>query len=93
MSNNWKPEFKKSTKDFKKYMVVTPKGRTVHFGDKRYQHYRDTTGKGLYSHLDHNNPKRRQLYRIRHRAIKTKEGRPAYKDKEQSSYYSYNYLW
>jgi hypothetical protein len=95
---NWKPEFKKSTRPEKKYMVTTPKGKLIHFGGIKpnrqpHSQFRDSTGLGLFSKYDHNNPKRRQLYRIRHRAIKTKDGTPAYKDKEQPAYYSWFYLW
>jgi len=87
------PEFKKSTKKNKKYMVKTPNNKLVHFGDTRYEHFKDKTPLKLYSHLDHNDKKRRDAYRKRHQAIKLKDGTPAYKNKEQSAYYSYNYLW
>jgi len=87
------PEFKKSTKKNKKYMVKTPNNKLVHFGDTRYKHFKDRTPLKLYSHLDHNDKKRRDAYRKRHGAIKLKDGTPAYKNKEQSAYYSYYYLW
>ena len=87
------PTFMRSTLKHKKYMVRTPQGKLIHFGDKRFSQYRDSTGLGLYSHLDHNDPKRRAKYRKRHKAIKTADGRPAYLDKEQAAYYAYNYLW
>lgn len=50
-------------------------GREVHvpFGDKNYEHYKDTTGLGLYSNLNHLDSKRRTAYRIRH-AKDAKEG-------------------
>lgn len=85
--------FQKSTRKNKKYSVITPKGKVVHFGDTRYQHYKDSTGLNLYSNLDHNDKKRRDNYRTRHKAILTKEGKPAYLDKEQPSFYSYFFLW
>lgn len=78
------PRFKRSTKLNKKYMVITPKGRTIHFGDKRYQHYHDKIG--LYKHLDHNDSKRRALYRQRHKKDKIN-------DPEYPGYYSWRYLW
>jgi hypothetical protein len=92
------PEFKKSTKEFKKYMVRTPKGKLVHFGGikpdgKPYEQYKDNTGLGLYSRYDHKNEKRRRLYRLRHKEILTKEGKPAYLDREQPSFYSFRFLW
>lgn len=87
------PEFKKSNQQYKKYAAKTPSGRWVHFGDKRYEHYKDSTGLGLYSGQDHNDPKRRIAYRKRHGAIKTKSGRLAVLDPEQPAFYSWRYLW
>lgn len=57
----------------KKYTaIITNKntGRTVklHFGDERYQQYKDSTGLGCYTHLDHNDKKRRAAYKARHKA-------------------------
>lgn len=86
-------EFKKSTREGKKYMAKTPSGRWIHFGSTSHQHYKDSTGLGIYSHLDHGDPKRRASYRKRHSAIRTKSGNLAYRDKEQPSYYSYYFLW
>ena len=87
------PIFKKSKAKNKKYSVVTPRKKTINFGDMRYQQYRDQTGLKLYSHLDHNDPVRRANYRRRHRGIKKKDGSKAYLDKESPAYYSYFYLW
>ena len=89
-------EFKKSTRKGKKYMAKTPSGRWVHFGNltgDAIEHYRDTTGLALYKNLDHNDPKRKIMYRKRHSAIKTKEGKLAYLDPEQPAYYSWRFLW
>lgn len=86
-------QFKKSTRKNKKYAAKTPSGKWVHFGDTRYQQYRDITGLGLYSHLDHKDPKRRVAYRKRHGAIKLKSGKLAVLDPEQPSYYSWRWLW
>lgn len=86
-------KFEKSNIANKKYSVITPKGKKIHFGDTRYEHYKDTTGLKLYSNLDHLDEKRRSAYRKRHSKILTKSGTPAYLDKEQPSYYAYNYLW
>ena len=86
-------EFKKSTRKNKKYMAKSPSGRWIHFGHTGYQQYRDVTGLGLYSHLDHNDPKRRVAYRKRHGAIKLKSGKLAVLDPETSAYYSYRFLW
>lgn len=54
-----KPKFSLSSRRHKKYSVITPNGNTVHFGDKRYEHYKDSTGIGAYSHMDHNDTTRR----------------------------------
>jgi hypothetical protein len=87
------PKFEKSTVKGKKYSVITPSGKKIHFGSASYEHYKDTTGIGAWSHKDHNDKERRKRYRDRHSKIKTKEGNLAYKDKEQPAYYSWNYLW
>lgn len=50
---------------FKKYSVDVD-NKTVSFGDKRYEQYEDNTPLKLYSHLDHKDPARRRLYRLRH---------------------------
>lgn len=86
-------KFEKSNRKNKKYMVTTTSGKVVHFGDTRYQHYKDSTGLSLYSHLDHLDKKRRDNYRTRHKSILLKNGKPAYLDPEQPSYFSYKYLW
>ena len=86
-------EFKKSERKNKKYAAKSPSGRWIHFGDTRYSQYRDVTGLGLYSHLDHNDPKRRVAYRKRHGAIKLKSGKLAVLDPETSAFYSYRFLW
>ncbi len=85
-------DFKQSTRKDKKYMVLTPSKRWIHFGAKGYKHYKDKA-LGLYSSLDHLDKARRDRYRARHEKILLKDGTPAYKNKEQPAYYSYNYLW
>ena len=62
--------FKKSTRDGKKYMVIAPNGKTIHFGDIKMQQYKDTTGLGLYTHLNHNDKKRQASYLARAKGIK-----------------------
>ena len=76
-----KDDFKKSTRKNKKYMIKID-GRTVHFGDKRYQHYKDKIG--MYSHLDHGDNERRKRYYDRH-------GKEAVK--YSPKYFSHKYLW
>jgi len=98
-------EFSVSNRKNKKYEVRVPaklwnkhhpddkvnSAKIVHFGDKRYQHYKDQIGN--YSHLDHLDKERRKNYRNRHSAITTKNGKLAYKQKYSPSWFSYYYLW
>ena len=91
-------KFRKSKTRHKKYDAIivdikTRKEYIVPFGDNRYEHFRDTTGLGLYSKYDHNDKERRDRYRARHRAIKLKDGTPAYKKKYSPAWFSYNFLW
>lgn len=83
-------KFEKSKTKHKKYAAIlknteTGRNKKVNFGDKRYQHYRDKTGLGLYSHLDHRDPERRRRYRARH--AKTM------KKKYSASWFAAKYLW
>ena len=73
----------KRDRKHKKYMVMTKKG-IIHFGDKRYQQFKDKIG--LYKHLDHLDPKRRELYYKRHGDRNTK-------NKETAKYWSHIILW
>lgn len=65
--------------------------KTVYFGAKGYQHYKDAIG--YYSNMDHGDKKRRDNYRSRHAGVKNKSGMPAYKIKYSPSWFSYYYLW
>lgn len=87
------PTFDKSTRKYKKYSVITPAGRILHFGDTRYKHYKDTTGLKHYSHLDHGDKTRRERYLVRAKGIKNKKGELSYLDPESANYYSIKYLW
>lgn len=78
-------------KKYSVYVLQNGKPRIIHFGARRYEHYKDKIGR--YSSLDHLDNKRRHNYRKRHEAIKLKNGKPAYKDKNQPAYWAYNYLW
>ena len=83
--------FEKATAVNKKYDAIlvnksTKKIKRIPFGDSRYEQYRDSSGLGLYSSKDHNDKKRRQLYRNRH----FKDLRDGY---YSAGYLSYHYLW
>ena len=69
----------------KKYSVITPSDRLIHFGARDYEQYKDQA-LGLYRSLNHNDKKRRYLFRKRH-------AKDYYDDPEYPSYYSWWYLW
>ena len=85
-------KFSISTRKHKKYSVITPSGKVVHFGDKRYGQFKDKA-LGVYSNLDHSDTARRRSYRRRARGIKNKNGKAVFQDKESPAYYSYRFLW
>lgn len=81
-------DIKKSNVKNKKYTALlknkeTGKIKKIHFGDSRYQQYKDKLGK--YTHLDHNDEKRRQNYIKRH-SVNSFEPYSA-------NYFSLKYLW
>jgi hypothetical protein len=80
-------KFYPSKRKFKKYMVTfTLNGEPykIHFGDNRHEHFKDSTGLGTYSILDHNDPERKRRYYQRH-------GRTS--DPTTAKYWSNKYLW
>jgi hypothetical protein len=80
------PELKtleKSTRKNKKYMIRV-NNKLIHFGDSRYQHYKDSTPLRLYSHLDHHDKIRRKRYYDRHGKTN---------NKNSAKYWSNKYLW
>jgi len=87
------PEFKKSTRKGKKYSVITPSGKTIHFGALNMEHFKDSTGLGLYSDKDHGDEDRRKKYLARAKGIKNKKGELTWQDPESANYYSVKYLW
>jgi len=74
-------KFDISRKKNHKYVVVY-RNRPIHIGDKNYEDF--TFSK---------DEEQRKRYRARHGKIKTKEGRPAYLDKNQASYWAFWLLW
>ena len=76
--------FAVSSRKNKKYMATLPDGRKVHFGDSRYQQFRDSTPGGEFKHLDHGDSKRRENYLARH-------GREA--QMYSPKWFSMTYLW
>tara|TARA_R110000803_G_scaffold160071_3_gene224074 strand:- start:1942 stop:2184 length:243 start_codon:yes stop_codon:yes gene_type:complete len=71
----------KSTRKNKKYMVLTKKG-IIHFGDSRYEDFRQ-----------HKDKKRQENYCKRAKGITNKKGEKTYNDKDTANYWSYKFLW
>lgn len=76
-------EIRKSTRKHKKYMAIFATGPAIHFGDNRYEQYKDSTHLGLYSHLNHLDKDRRRRYYSRHGTAK----------KHSAKWFSHKYLW
>lgn len=77
-------EFRKSTRQHKKYDVFKNGKYITSFGDNRYQHFHDRIG--LYPELNHDDPERRRRYRARHSSDRLD-------DKTSAGYFAYYYLW
>jgi hypothetical protein len=82
----YKP-WKNETKSFKKYFVYVKADnkrgyKKIGFGDKRYQQFKDKLGH--YSHLDHNELKRRKAYYSRHGEATSKN---------TAKFWSHKILW
>lgn len=81
--------FEISTTCGKKYDALmqhkqTGKVKRVPFGDLRYEHFNDRA-LGLFSHLNHNDPERRRLYKKRHAGENEK--------KYTAGYFAWRFLW
>lgn len=81
----------------KKYKAILPDGKSVYFGHKNYEHYKDTVpkrlGGGLWSHRDHLDPDRRKNYRRRHGALRCKDGKKCIQKRYSPAWFSYYFLW
>lgn len=85
----------------KKYKVIIPqrggKTKTVQFGDRRYEHFRDSVprsmGGGQWSDLNHNDAKRRKNYRARHAGAHNKDGKRSIDVRYSPAWFSYHFLW
>ena len=90
-------------KQKKKYMAYlknkkTKKVRTLSFGHKDYQQFKDRTKLQLYKHLNHGERKRMRNYYSRHSGVKTRKAGIAKEKKKNNGYYtpkllSHIYLW
>ena len=87
----------------KKYTVKVKnkksgKFRNIHFGDRRYQQYKDRTPLKLYKHLNHNTKKRMRNYFSRHSGTKNRKKAINKEIKKSKKKYnakilSHIYLW
>jgi len=77
-------EIRQSTRKGKKYDVYKDGDYLLSFGASAYAQYKDSTGIGAYSHLDHLDLDRKRRYYARH-------GRTT--DKNSPKWWSNNFLW
>ena len=85
-------KFVRSSNPNKKYDAIlenksTGRRKKISFGQRGADQYHDATGLKFYSKFDHNDPKRKKLYRARHEG----EGEP--NRKYSAGWFSWNYLW
>ena len=76
----------------------TKKIRKIHFGDSRYQQYKDRTPLKLYKHLNHYTRKRMHNYFNRHSGIKNRKKAIDLEIKKSKGLYnakilSHKFLW
>ena len=81
--------FKSDKKD--KKLMTEVKGKKIHFGNPKYQHFKDKTG--IWSNLDHNDKTRRKNYLIRSAGIKKKDGGLTKDDPNSPNYHARRILW
>lgn len=84
-------EYKLSTAKDKKLMVVV-NGKTIHFGQKGYTHFRDRTGL-LPKYLNHGDKQRRDSYLSRTAKILRKDGSKTMNDVNSANYHARKILW
>ena len=82
--------YEKSTRKDKKLMTIVD-GKPVHFGNPKYQHFKDKTG--IWKSKDHGDPARRKNYLSRAKGIKLKDGSLAWKNPKSPNYHAVRILW
>ena len=80
-------------KKYSVYVFKDGKRKLIHFGDTRYQHFKDSVKGHHYKNLDHNDMERRRRYLQRALAIKDSQGRLTYKRLSSPNYWSVTYMW
>lgn len=81
----------KSTRKNKKYMVLNNNNNIVHFGDKRYEQFRDDIG--LYKNLNHNDKERQKNYCKRSSGIRDGQGKLTKNNIDSPNHWSMKLLW
>ena len=84
-----KYDYTKSNRKNKKLQVKVG-NKIIHFGDSRYQHFKDETK--LYSNLDHYNLNRKENYLKRSKSIKNKKGELTWLNPESANYHAIRVL-
>jgi|TARA_R100000084_G_scaffold63529_1_gene27552 TFIIF-interacting CTD phosphatase-like protein len=72
----------KSERKGKKFKVLTPAGKIIHFGDSSMKDF-----------TQHKDKKRRESYCARSAGIRDKNGKLTKDDPESANYYSRKFLW
>jgi len=72
----------KSDRKNKKFKVLTPMGKVIHFGDSNMEDY-----------TQHKDKKRQISYCKRSAGIRDKQGKLTKDNKESANYYSRKFLW
>ena len=85
-----KYEYEKSPVKNKKLRTVV-NGKTIDFGDTRYQHFKDKTG--LYKNLDHGDKKRRDNYLSRTSNQKDGNGNLTKDNPLSANFHARRILW
>ena len=91
-----KVKFYNSNEKNKKYRVnfdYDGANFNIHFGDKRYQHFRDTTPLKIYKKLDNLDERRRKAFITRASGIKDINGKLTKDNPLHANYWSLRYLW
>ena len=85
-----KYDYVKSTNPKKKLMVKV-NNKTIHFGSRSMEHFKDKTG--IWKSKDHGDKVRRKNYLLRSGNIKNKKGQLTKDDPSSANYHSRNVLW
>lgn len=85
-----KYNYEKSNRKNKKLFTVV-NGKEVHFGDVRYQHFKDKTG--IHKALDHNDEKRKKNYLTRTANQKDGKGNLTKNNPLSANYHARRILW